>query len=86
MGTMPDLALYLVLFLFHAVALLGLNLALARFVPSRFARYRVGYQCNKYTNHTQYVLTVGEDIKISFTSLQTGRRPSGNGSLSTSRR
>jgi len=59
---MPDLTLYLVLFLFHVVALLGLNLALARFVPSRFARYRVTWRCNKYANHTAYILTVGDAV------------------------
>lgn len=82
---MPDLTLYLVLFLFHVVALLCLNLALARFVPSRFARYRVTYHCNKYANHTQYVLMIG-DNKISFTALQTERLPSGNGRLPIARR
>ncbi len=80
MGTMPDLILFLVIALFNLVALLGINLCLARFMRKRLSRHTVSWHCNKYANHTTYVLTIGDAV-VRWTYVQP-KHPSDNGRLS----
>lgn len=74
---MFDPLLFLVIIAFNVVAVLSLNLLLARFSLAKLSRYQVQWRCNKYANHTTYILTVCDAV-IRWTYIHPGR-PSDNG-------
>ena len=78
MGTMTDFILFgLSLILFSLGVWFMLRRSFAYFVPSRFARHRVSWRCNKHANHTTYILTVCDAV-VRWTYIHP-RRPSHNG-------